>query len=82
MRKRKAEKAKNEAEVKEPEPRFEPYGFVAYVSGPVFKYEVPATNFDNAYATGMRMLNNQLKEYGPRVRVEKIELMKFPEIDF
>ena len=57
----------------------DPYTLVAYVSGPVYKIDVSAKSFDEAYAMAMTTLKNQLEKYGEKVRIEKIELARFPD---
>jgi translation initiation factor 2 alpha subunit (eIF-2alpha) len=58
----------------------DPYTLVAYVSGPVYKIDVSAKSFDEAYATGMRMLNKELDKYKGKVELNKIEVEKWPDI--
>jgi translation initiation factor 2 alpha subunit (eIF-2alpha) len=57
----------------------DPYTLVAYVSGPVYEIDVSANSFDEAYAMAMTTLKNQLEKYGGKVRIEKIELARFPD---
>jgi translation initiation factor 2 alpha subunit (eIF-2alpha) len=57
----------------------DPYTLVAYVSGPVYKIDVSAKSFDESYAMAMTTLKNQLEKYGEKVRIEKIELARFPD---
>jgi translation initiation factor 2 alpha subunit (eIF-2alpha) len=54
--------------------KHDPNTLVAYVSGPVYRIDVSAKSFDEAYAMAMTTLKNQLEKYGEKVRIEKIEL--------
>jgi len=57
----------------------DPYTLVAYVSGPVYKIDVSARSFDEAYEMAMTTLKNQLEKYGEKVRIDRIELARFPD---
>ena len=57
----------------------DPYTLVAYVSVPVYKIDVSAKSFDEAYAMAMITLKNQLEKHGEKVRIERIELARFTD---
>ena len=55
----------------------DPYTFVAYVTGPVYKFDVSARDFDEAYGMAMGMLKEQIKKYDGKVKIERIDLSIF-----
>jgi hypothetical protein len=55
----------------------EPYTFVVYVSGPVFKYDVSGRDFEEIYHAGMSLLKRDLVKYEGKVNIERIEIAKF-----
>lgn len=67
---------KKEELVAEPAKR-DPYTFVAYVTGPVYKFDVSARSFDEAYSLATGLLNNEIEKFKGEVKIEKIHLAKF-----
>jgi translation initiation factor 2 alpha subunit (eIF-2alpha) len=57
----------------------DPYTLVAYVSGPVYRFDVSAKDFDEAYKLTNEMLMRALEAYGGRVQIERIELERFSD---
>jgi hypothetical protein len=49
------------------------------VSGRVYKIDASANGFEEAYVEAMTTLKNPLEKYGEKVRIEKIELARFPD---
>lgn len=60
----------------------EPYEFVAYLSGPLVKYDLKAKDINDAYGMGYFLLSKKLEEYGKEVTLEKIEILKCNDIPF
>jgi hypothetical protein len=60
----------------------EPYTFVVYVSGPVFKYDVSGRDFEEIYRAGMQLLNRDLAKYQGKVNIERIEIAKLSGLWF
>jgi hypothetical protein len=54
--------------------RRESFTFVAYVSGPMIKYDLVSESFDEAYSTGKRLLEQDLKGFEGKVEVTRVEL--------
>lgn len=58
------------------------YTFVAYVSGPVYKFDVSARSFDEASSLATGLLNNEIERFKGEVQVDKIYLAKFGDNNF
>lgn len=55
----------------------DPYILVAYVSGPVYKFDVSARSFDEAYSLATGLLNAEIEKFKGEVGIEKIHLARF-----
>ena len=69
-------------ERKSEEQRKETYEFTAFVSGPLISYRIKASDFEEAYGTGLRILKDQLKKYEGKVEIGKIEVARWADIPF
>lgn len=60
----------------------ETYKFTAFVSGPMIEYELQGRDFDEIYATGMSLLQGQLKKYEGKVELSKVEVLRHTDLPF
>ena len=70
-------KRKEQNELKEKTGKRDPYTLVAYVTGPVYKVDVSARDYEEACAMAMGVLKDRLKKYEGKVRIDRVELAKF-----